>query len=331
MPKTRQFRNSILVLAIAIGPLATAARGPALLFPSTAVAAENSAEPTGQRRDAVAALGRIEPDGGVVLLGVPSTPEAVNGPLVTRLLVKAGDQISTGQLLAETDVTTLETATLAVATAELKLAESRAEMAKGEEQNACSRADVARRTSVRRSNLRKNGAASEEEADVAASDAKALSGACDAARTATVAAAAAVEVARAKASRSEIAVERSRVRAPFDARVLRVIANPGELVQAQGLMRIGKVGRMFAIAEVYETDIGRVHPGQKATVTSKALSAPLTGVVDRIRLEVRKQDVTGTDPAARKDARIVEVEVLLDQPEAVASLTHLQVEVLIHP
>jgi len=48
-----------------------------------------------------------------------------------------------------------------------------------------------------------------------------------------------------------------------------------------------------------------------------------------IRHKVRKQDVIGTDPAAGKDARIIEVEILLDDPEAAASLTHLQVAIII--
>jgi HlyD family secretion protein len=37
----------------------------------------------------------------------------------------------------------------------------------------------------------------------------------------------------------------------------------------------------------------------------------------------------GTDPSARKDARIIEVEIRIDDAEAVATLTNLQVEILI--
>jgi HlyD family secretion protein len=44
---------------------------------------------------------------------------------------------------------------------------------------------------------------------------------------------------------------------------------------------------------------------------------------------VRKQDVTGTDPAARKDARVVEVEIKLAEATLVAELTNLQIEVVI--
>jgi HlyD family secretion protein len=285
---------------------------------------------TERREDSVAALGRIEPEHGVIVLAVPSTPEAVNGPVVTKLLVEAGDSVTKGQLLALTDVAGVEEASVAVAKAELDLAERRAEMAVGQEQEVCSRAAVAERTAARASRLLKSGATSSEEADIAAGDASALSGSCTSVRIATKAAAAAVEVARARLSRAQIALERCNVRAPTDGRVLRIVNRPGELVGPEGLLEMAQVSRMYAIAEVYETDIGRVHKGQKATVTSKALDGPLTGVVDRVRLEVRKQDETGTDPVSRKDARIVEVEVLLDQPEAVASLTNLQVEVLLH-
>jgi HlyD family secretion protein len=88
---------------------------------------------------------------------------------------------------------------------------------------------------------------------------------------------------------------------------------------------------MFAMAEVYETDIGRVKAGQRATVTSPALPTALTGTVDWVSLLVAKEDTLGTDPAARKDARVVEVEIRLDDSEIAAAYTNLQVEVEIQP
>ena len=94
---------------------------------------------------------------------------------------------------------------------------------------------------------------------------------------------------------------------------------------------MGRVDRMYAIAEVYETDIGRLRTGQRARISSPALPATLLGTVERIRPLVRKQDEIGTDPAARKDARIVEVEVLLDESDGAAGLTNLQVDVVFEP
>jgi HlyD family secretion protein len=121
------------------------------------------------------------------------------------------------------------------------------------------------------------------------------------------------------------------VRAPIDGQVLDVHARAGERVGASGILDLGATHAMFAIAEVYETDIGRVAVGQRAQVTSPTFPATLGGVVERIRPKIEKQDALGTDPAARKDARVVEVEIRLDQGAPVAGLTLVQVEVVILP
>jgi HlyD family secretion protein len=279
----------------------------------------------------VSSLGRIEPRHGVIRIGAPSTPQAISGSVVGRLYVEAGEDVKAGQVLAETDSHAYEQAAVEVAQAAFQLAQHQAEMAIGQEQDVCSRADVASRTSARRARLLHDGVTSDEEADMAAGESKALSGSCSAARVATKAAESTVLVRQAELKKASLGLERSTIKAPTDGRILRIARRPGELVDAGGILEMADVANMYAIAEIYETDIGRVKKGQKATVTSKALAAPLGGVVEVVRQQVRKQDATGTDPASRKDARIVEVEVKLDDPKPVAGLTNLQVEVVIHP
>jgi HlyD family secretion protein len=88
---------------------------------------------------------------------------------------------------------------------------------------------------------------------------------------------------------------------------------------------------MYAIAEIYETDIAKVFLGQRAQVHSPAFPAPIGGVVERIGRKVGKMDVLSTDPAAKTDARVIEVEIRLDGESDVANLTNLQVEVEILP
>jgi len=324
-------RSILLVLGLVTVVLATALGVDCPVGAGGPDRPNGAAPETDDRRNDVSALGRIEPDHGVIILGVPSTIESANGPILTKLMVEAGDNVEKGQVLAETDLVSLGEATVVVAEAELEVAEQQAEMAVGQEQEACSRAEVAKRTAARATSLLQKGATSSEEADVAEGDAKALSGTCASARIATKAAVSSVDLARARLNRAHVALERGYVRAPTDGRVLRIIKRPGEIVGAEGVLSMADISHMYAIAEVFETDIVRVHKGQKATVASKALDHPLTGTVDRIRPQVRKQDTIGTDPASRKDARIVEVEVLLDHPDAVDTLTNLQVEVLIHP
>jgi HlyD family secretion protein len=64
---------------------------------------------------------------------------------------------------------------------------------------------------------------------------------------------------------------------------------------------------MYAVAEVYETDIAKVRNGQRATVTSAVFAGTLQGTVAQISKQIGKKDVLNTDPAADTDARAIEV------------------------
>ena len=140
-----------------------------------------------------------------------------------------------------------------------------------------------------------------------------------------------VAVLEAQLERAECDRKLTEVRAPIDGQVLDVHTRAGERVGDAGIVDLGATQAMFAIAEVYETDIGRVAVGQRARVSSPVFAAPIGGVVERIRPKIQKQDALGTDPAARKDSRVVEVEIRLDQSAPVAGLTLVQVEVMILP
>ncbi len=140
-----------------------------------------------------------------------------------------------------------------------------------------------------------------------------------------------VAVDRAQLVRARAELDRARVTAPAAGLVLDVHARPGERIGPEGILELARVDQMYAIAEVYETDVGRVRVGQRAQVTSPALPSALVGRVEWIRPKVEKQDQIGTDPAARKDARVVEVKVRLEDSAAAAPFTNLQVEVEIEP
>jgi len=134
-------------------------------------------------------------------------------------------------------------------------------------------------------------------------------------------------IARADLAAAQARLELSVVRAPLRAQVLEVHSYPGESVGPDGILELAQTDRMYAVAEVYETDISRVRVGQTATVKAPALGAGVTGKVERIALKVGRMDVLGTDPIAKTDARVVEVFILLDSSEDVAGLTNMQVEV----
>jgi HlyD family secretion protein len=92
-------------------------------------------------------------------------------------------------------------------------------------------------------------------------------------------------------------------------------------------MELGQTDRMYAVAEVYETDITRIKIGQTARITASALEQESLGKVERIAIKVGRMDALGTDPIAKTDARVVKVFILLDNSELVSRLTNMQVEV----
>jgi HlyD family secretion protein len=128
---------------------------------------------------------------------------------------------------------------------------------------------------------------------------------------------------------AEARIQQTIIRAPIDGAVLKVLTHSGERVGVEPILKLGDTHAMHVVAEVYETDVGRVRVGQRAEVTSSALTHPLTGTVVQIGSMIFKNDVLNVDPAADADARVVEVRILLDEPEQVKGLTNLQVDVLI--
>ena len=275
----------------------------------------------------VAARGRLEPLNGIIRLGAPSTPDAVSGGAVAKLHVDYGDDVTAGQLLAEIDTGAVVRARLAEAKADLETARREARATASQADESCVLADVAIRQARRKTELLGRGLASAEEAEKAKGDADAGTASCAARRTVARVSESAIASAQARAARAEAEIERSLIRAPFAGRVLDVHARPGEVVGLDGVLELGRVDSMYAIAEVYETDVSNVRKGMRARVSSSALPGTLSGTVERIRPKVQKLDEIGTDPAARKDARIVEVEIRLDDSKAAANLTNLQVDV----
>lgn len=143
------------------------------------------------------------------------------------------------------------------------------------------------------------------------------------------------EVARAVAAKNQAqaSLEEAYVRSPQPGMVLKIYARPGEVVSNEtGVADIGQTSQMYAIAEVYQSDISKVEVGQRAQITSSALpDVELMGTVEKIGAIIERQDVINADPTDNIDSRIVEVDVRLD-PESsqrVEDYTNLQVKVVI--
>ncbi|MDJ0597660.1 MAG: ABC exporter membrane fusion protein [Crocosphaera sp.] len=147
-----------------------------------------------------------------------------------------------------------------------------------------------------------------------------------------------VAIAQAELNQAHTAVQQAQadldlasVKAPQAGQILKIHTYAGEIVDQQGIVALGQTQQMYAIAEVYETDIEPIRLGQRAIVTSQGFQDQLNGTVDEIGSQIGKKDSLGTDPAADVDARVVEVKIRLDAAasQRVQGLTNLQVKVLI--
>lgn len=119
----------------------------------------------------------------------------------------------------------------------------------------------------------------------------------------------------------------STIKAPFAGRILKIKKYPGENVSGTSILQMGNVSKMYAVAQVYETDIRFVKIGQKAQIASPALPEKVSGIVEQIGNIIFKNDVLGDDPTAAIDARVVEVKIGLDTNETLKILSNLTVDV----
>ena len=136
-----------------------------------------------------------------------------------------------------------------------------------------------------------------------------------------------VNAAIADVATAQAELAQTEVRSPISSQVIEVHARPGEDIGSEGIVTLGQTDQMRVVAEVYQSDIGKIQPGQSVEVTTPVLSETLQGTVERIGLQVGQQQVVSDDPAANLDARVVDVYISLnaESSERVSGLSNLQV------
>ncbi|OJJ24996.1 HlyD family secretion protein [Roseofilum reptotaenium AO1-A] len=133
--------------------------------------------------------------------------------------------------------------------------------------------------------------------------------------------------AQAALRQAEADLELAYIKAPQEGRVMEIHTYPGEIINSEGIVELGQTQEMTVIAEVYDSDVVKIRPGQIVQVTSDALPENLTGTVAQIGLKVKQQSALEIDPTQNVDARVVEVQIALDpaSSELAAGLSNLQV------
>lgn len=107
------------------------------------------------------------------------------------------------------------------------------------------------------------------------------------------------------------------IAAPAEGTILEVLQNPGEGSAGGPVLKMADLKQMDVAAEVFAGDILKLTPGRKATITSNALPAPLTGKIVSIGRTVSPQ------------SRNAEALIRLDSSETAARLINMEVNVSI--
>ena len=373
--------NKFLIPAIA---LALAALGASIWFvlgrsnntAPTATTPATNATSTKEQARAISALGRLEPQGEVIKVASPS---ALGTSRIVKLMIKEGDIVKQGQVIAILD--SYDRSVAALLQAQSQAQESERNLAKiragakggdiaAQEGNVLAAAtnikaveanavrinaelEIAGRDYNRFLQVYKEGAVSQtvldtyrlrvetlqgqlaqaqqqvQQAQFQLSQSQGLLSSVREVRPTDVEfAEAQLQTAIVNIKKAEVDLDLAQVRAPIDGQVLKVNSKIGEVVsQTNGVVDLGNTNQMYVVAEIYETDIGKIKVGQKAVIQSEAFEGEITGKVDRIGLRIAKNDVLGTDPAAKTDVRIIEVKIKLDDSKKVSGLTNLQVRV----
>ncbi|MFO1003570.1 MAG: HlyD family efflux transporter periplasmic adaptor subunit [Planctomycetaceae bacterium] len=299
----------------------------------------------------VGALGRIEPQSEVIHVNAPSVMEP---PVVEKMLVRLGDKVDAGQVLAILDSNRREQSDVELAKASVFLAEKSLAQIKAGAKAGDLRAQeeliartrerlrLAEKQLERAHELRKSKALSEDDLDIRISDVEVLRRELAQYESALVALAeirsvdvekAEAEVARSKAAllRAEADLEISLIRSPLDGEILRIHARVGERIGSEGLLDMGDTRQMDVVAEVHESDILKIQTEQIATISMRNLETTLRGRVIEVGRLIGRKDVLSSDPVDDTDARVVEVRIRLDEEggRRVSGLSWAKVEVTI--
>lgn len=309
----------------------------------------------------VTALGRIEPEAGIVTIAGPP------GYRIRSLEVEVGSEVHAGQLLVEMDGLRQREAQFRLAVAQKNAVDFRREQKRAETDLARKQADALRAETLKTQadavallqnsldiamadleRLEKGGVAKQQtdqqrlfvnstkgnllEAKLKLREIELVAQVLPEQRALEDKALGddnpEWQVAARQVELAEAEWDQTKITAPAKGDVLAILAHEGE-VPPGPILYLADTSRMVVIAEVYQSDVRRIAKGDPAEV--EILGQKVKGEVKSIGRIVGRNRLFNINPVAPTDRRVVEVTILLEAAAPAAQYVNLEVDVTIRP
>jgi multidrug resistance efflux pump len=108
--------------------------------------------------------------------------------------------------------------------------------------------------------------------------------------------------------------EASLVRSPLEGVVVQIFARQGERIGPAGIAKVVDMRQLRVLADVDELQVGRIAQGGKVEVTFRGSTTVYKGTISRVAPTVKRMQRVEPDGGTSTDARVVQVEIEIDDP-----------------
>ena len=125
-----------------------------------------------------------------------------------------------------------------------------------------------------------------------------------------------INITAAKLDNARTSREQALVRSSLDGVVVQIYTRQAERISGNGIAKIVDMSQLRVLADVDELHLGRVATGGKVEVTFRGSSTVYRGKISRIAPTVKRMQRIEPDGGSSTDARVVQVEIELDDPSS---------------
>lgn len=125
-----------------------------------------------------------------------------------------------------------------------------------------------------------------------------------------------IAIINAKLDNARSTREQALVRSPLDGIVIQIYTRQGERISPNGIAKIVDLSQLRVLADVDELHVGRIANGGKVEVTFRGSPTVYQGTISRVAPTVKRMQRMEPDGGSSTDARVVQVEIQLNDPSS---------------